>query len=126
VLGSIPPEAKVQPATSVTGDVAAILSTLGEEGVVQLLVEGGATVAHDLHARVSSTGTCCTWPPLFGGDDARPALAGPGVRHLGPVAPNCLDPHAGRRFSASTCCLESPHWPNRHENWASCARPEEG
>lgn len=80
VLGDIPTGAKVAPATSLRGELSEILDRLGDEGVVQLLVEGGATVAHDFHAAgLVDRYVLYLAPALFGGDDARPALAGPGV-----------------------------------------------
>ena len=44
------PGAKVQPALELEGALPGVLDELGRRGVVQLLVEGGATVAHDFHA----------------------------------------------------------------------------
>src|SRR4051794_23077260 len=50
VLGHAPEDAKVHPAIERSGDIGAILDDLGGRGVLQVLVEGGATVAHELHA----------------------------------------------------------------------------
>src|SRR5206468_4704835 len=49
VLGKAPEEAKVHPALELSGDLDSILDKLGGMGVLQLLVEGGATVAHSFH-----------------------------------------------------------------------------
>ncbi len=78
VLGTAPPEAKVQPALELQGDLADILDQLGERGVIQLLVEGGATVAGDFHrAGLVDQYVVYLAPAVFGGDDARSMLAGP-------------------------------------------------
>jgi len=77
VLGTAPAEARVQPAVEVTGDVGAVLDDLGGRGVVQLLVEGGAGVAHAFHAAgLVDRYVFYLAPALFGGDDARGLFAG--------------------------------------------------
>ena len=59
---------------------------LGARGVVQLLVEGGATVAHEFHqARLVDRYVLYLAPALFGGDDAKPAFAGPAAASIGEV-----------------------------------------
>ena len=63
VLGRAPAEAAVRPALELDGDLGGVLDRLGDQGIVQLLVEGGPTVAHGFHARPGwSTATCCTSP----------------------------------------------------------------
>lgn len=80
VLGDAPAEAKVQPAMSYRGDLGELLDQLGDKGVVQLLVEGGASVAHDFHAAgLVDRYVLYLAPALFGGDDARGVFAGPGA-----------------------------------------------
>lgn len=80
VLGAAPPGARVHPALEVSGDLGAVLDHLGARGVLQLLVEGGATVAHGFHAAgLVDRYVVYLAPALFGGDDARPAFAGPGA-----------------------------------------------
>jgi diaminohydroxyphosphoribosylaminopyrimidine deaminase/5-amino-6-(5-phosphoribosylamino)uracil reductase len=80
VLGKAPAGAKVQPATEVEGDLGEILDGLGGDGVVQLLVEGGATVAHAFHAaRLVDRYVLYLAPALFGGDDGRGLFSGPGA-----------------------------------------------
>lgn len=83
VLGDIPVGAKVRPATEWHGPVEPLLDELGADGVVQVLVEGGAGVAHAFHA----AGLVDRWvlylaPVLFGGDDARGLFAGRGAETL--------------------------------------------
>jgi diaminohydroxyphosphoribosylaminopyrimidine deaminase / 5-amino-6-(5-phosphoribosylamino)uracil reductase len=84
VLGPAPPEAKVQPCLEVSGDLGAVLDDLGERGVLQLLVEGGAQVAHDLHAAgLVDRYVVYLAPALFGGDDAAPLMRGAGAPTIG-------------------------------------------
>src|SRR5690606_32434361 len=80
VLGTAPPGARVHPCLEVSGDLGAILDDLGKRGVVQLLVEGGPTVAAAFHrAGLVDRYVVYLAPVLFGGDDGRPVLAGPGA-----------------------------------------------
>ncbi len=52
----------------------------GRRGVLQVLVEGGATVAHDFHAAgLVDRYVLYLAPAFFGGDDGRPLFAGPGA-----------------------------------------------
>ncbi len=96
VLGPIPPGAAVEPALSMDGDLDDILGELGARGLVQVLVEGGAGVAHAFH----SSGLVDRYvlylaPALFGGNDARPLFAGPG-------APTIDDLWRGRLVSVTS------------------------
>jgi diaminohydroxyphosphoribosylaminopyrimidine deaminase/5-amino-6-(5-phosphoribosylamino)uracil reductase len=78
VLGKAPADAKVQPAVEMEGDLRDVLDQLGKQDVVQLLVEGGAQVAHDFHAaRLVDRYVLYVAPALFGGDDALPLFSGP-------------------------------------------------
>jgi diaminohydroxyphosphoribosylaminopyrimidine deaminase/5-amino-6-(5-phosphoribosylamino)uracil reductase len=80
VLGSIPPDAAVLPALSLGGDLGAVLDELGRRGVLQLLVEGGARVAHAFHAAgLVDRYVVYFAPALFGGYDATPMFDGPGA-----------------------------------------------
>ena len=57
-----------------------MLDELGQRGVLQLLVEGGAQVAHAFHR--DGLVDRYVWylaPALLGGDDGRPLFAGPGA-----------------------------------------------
>jgi diaminohydroxyphosphoribosylaminopyrimidine deaminase/5-amino-6-(5-phosphoribosylamino)uracil reductase len=80
VLGHAPPDAKVHPALELEGELDAVLDELGGRGVVQALVEGGATVAHAFHrAGLVDRYVVYLAPALFGGDDATGLFAGPGA-----------------------------------------------
>ena len=80
VLGRAPDGAKVHPCLERTGELGAVLDELGGQGVLQLLVEGGATVAHAFHAAgLVDRYVVYLAPAVFGGDDARPLFAGPGA-----------------------------------------------
>jgi diaminohydroxyphosphoribosylaminopyrimidine deaminase/5-amino-6-(5-phosphoribosylamino)uracil reductase len=80
VLGAAPAEARVRPALELSGDLRGVLDELGERGVLQLLVEGGASVAHDFHAAgLVDRYVLYLAPKFFGGDNGRPLFAGPGA-----------------------------------------------
>ena len=86
VLGRAPAGARVRPALELSGELGDVLTGLGRRGVLQLLVEGGASVAHDFHAaRLVDRYVLYLAPMLFGGDDARPLFAGPGAGTNGDV-----------------------------------------
>ena len=78
VLGTIDASAKVHPCTQWTGSLPDLLDTLGKEGVVQLLVEGGARVAASFHReRLINQYIMHIAPVIAGGDDAAGVFAGP-------------------------------------------------
>ncbi len=80
VLGAVPPGARVQPCTEMKGDLGAVLDELGDEGVVQLLVEGGANVAGAFHrAGLVDRYVIYLAPALFGGQDANGLFGGHGA-----------------------------------------------
>ncbi|MGO8870424.1 MAG: bifunctional diaminohydroxyphosphoribosylaminopyrimidine deaminase/5-amino-6-(5-phosphoribosylamino)uracil reductase RibD [Acidimicrobiales bacterium] len=84
VLGRVPAGAAVAPALELGGDLASVLDVLGGRGVLQVLVEGGATVAHRFHAAgLVDRYVLYLAPALFGGDDARTLFAGPGAPTIG-------------------------------------------
>ena len=86
VLGHIPEGAQVRPALEAGGDVGEVLDDLGRRGVVQLLVEGGAAVAHSFHAAgLVDRYVLYLAPALLGGDDGRPLFAGPGAPSMAEV-----------------------------------------
>jgi diaminohydroxyphosphoribosylaminopyrimidine deaminase/5-amino-6-(5-phosphoribosylamino)uracil reductase len=93
VLGTAPADARVQPALELAGDLDAVLDELGARGALQVLVEGGARVAHDFHAAgLVDRYVLYLAPALAGGDDGRPVFAGPG-------APSISDFWRGRLVS---------------------------
>ena len=80
VLGHVAESAKVQPALELTGDLGEVLDTLGDKGVLQVLVEGGPTVAGAFHrAGLVDRYVVYLAPALTGGDDGRPLFTGPGT-----------------------------------------------
>lgn len=84
VLGRAPAGAAVHPCREHQGPVEPLLDDLGAAGVVQVLVEGGAGVAHDLHAAgLVDQYVLYVAPLLLGGDDARGLFAGAGAPTLG-------------------------------------------
>lgn len=84
VLGDIPQGARVEPALSMSGELGVILDELGERGVLQLMVEGGATVAGAFHQQgLVNRYVVYLAPAFFGGDDARPLFDGPGAATIG-------------------------------------------
>lgn len=89
VLGTAPAGARVHPClewTRADGDLTALLDQLAGEGVVQVLVEGGATVAGAFHrAGLVDHYVAYLAPALAGGDDAAGVFAGPGAASIGDV-----------------------------------------
>ena len=80
VLGTAPPGARIRPALEMDGPLEEILGELGERGVLQLLVEGGATTAAAFHrAGLVDHYAVYLAPAIFGGDDSRPMFTGPGA-----------------------------------------------
>ena len=78
VLGTAPPEARVHPAIEMDGPLEQVLAELGERGVVQLLVEGGAATAAAFHrAGLVDHYTVYLAPAFSGGNDAHPMFTGP-------------------------------------------------
>ena len=79
VLGRAPAQARVHPATEATGDLSVLLDRWGGEGVLQLMVEGGATVAGAFHrGGLVDRYVLYLAPALAGGDEGAPLLGGPG------------------------------------------------
>jgi diaminohydroxyphosphoribosylaminopyrimidine deaminase / 5-amino-6-(5-phosphoribosylamino)uracil reductase len=86
VLGKAPPDARAHPALELTGDLGDVLDELGRRDVVQLLVEGGATVAGAFHrAGLVDRYVVYLAPVLFGGDDAAGLFTGPGASTMADV-----------------------------------------
>ena len=86
VLGNAPPGARCQPCLELTGELGAVLEELARRDVVQLLVEGGATVAGEFHrAGLVDRYVLYLAPALFGGDDSRSFFRGPGAATISDV-----------------------------------------
>jgi diaminohydroxyphosphoribosylaminopyrimidine deaminase / 5-amino-6-(5-phosphoribosylamino)uracil reductase len=80
VLGRAPDGARVHPCVELEGPLADVLDELGRRGVVQAMIEGGATVAGAFHREgLVDQYVLYLAPALFGGDDARPMFTGPGA-----------------------------------------------
>lgn len=80
VLGTAPSDAAVHPCLQHCGPLPPLLDDLGGRGVVQLLVEGGASVAGDLHRQgLVDRYVIYLAAAFFGGDDGRPVFAGAGA-----------------------------------------------
>jgi diaminohydroxyphosphoribosylaminopyrimidine deaminase/5-amino-6-(5-phosphoribosylamino)uracil reductase len=83
VLGRAPDGARVLPAVEAEGELGAVLDELGHKGVLQLLVEGGAKVAHAFHSGgLVDRYVLYLAPALFGGGDARAMFDGPGAPNM--------------------------------------------
>jgi diaminohydroxyphosphoribosylaminopyrimidine deaminase/5-amino-6-(5-phosphoribosylamino)uracil reductase len=80
VLGTAPAAAKVHPCHEHQGPLTDLLDALGARGHLQVLVEGGASVAHAFHHEgLVDRYVLYLAPALFGGDDARGLFAGAGA-----------------------------------------------
>lgn len=80
VLGKAPAGARVQPALELSGPLDDVLRDLAARGVIGLLVEGGATVAHAFHhAGLVDRYVLYLAPAFMGGSDGAPLFAGPGA-----------------------------------------------
>lgn len=86
VLGHLPEGAKAAPALELSGPLTDVLDRLGREGILSVLVEGGATVAHSFH-RASLVDRYVVYlaPALMGGDDGRALFAGPGAATMAEI-----------------------------------------
>jgi diaminohydroxyphosphoribosylaminopyrimidine deaminase/5-amino-6-(5-phosphoribosylamino)uracil reductase len=92
VLGGIPPTARVHPAQEHRGDLALLLDDLGARGVLQVLVEGGAHVAHAFHAAsLVDQYVVYVAPAILGGDDGLGLLAGAGAPSMSGIWRGRLD-----------------------------------
>jgi diaminohydroxyphosphoribosylaminopyrimidine deaminase/5-amino-6-(5-phosphoribosylamino)uracil reductase len=95
VLGRAPADARVHPCLEHDGELTELLDRLGAEGTLQLMVEGGASVAAAFHrAGLVDRYVVYLAPKLMGGDDATGLFRGAGV-------PTMADVWTGR-FAAVT------------------------
>ena len=80
VIGEIPEGAQVEPAESWKGPLGGLIQKLGNEGVLQLLVEGGADLAGQMHREgLIDRYVIYVSPSIMGGDDGKPLLSGAGI-----------------------------------------------
>ncbi len=80
VLGTAAPEAAIHPCLEWRGDLPELLDQLGSEGVLQLMVEGGANTTAQFQAEgLVDRYVIYLTPAVFGGDDARPMFVGNGA-----------------------------------------------
>ena len=92
VLGSAPADAKVHPCNEWSGSIPDLLDELGRDGVVQVMVEGGARVAASFHREGLVDRYVLYVAPAFMGADGAPLFAGNG-------APTIADLWRGRLVS---------------------------
>ena len=80
VLGRAPAGARVHPCVELDGDLGAVLDDLGRRGVVQAMVEGGATTAAAFHrAGLVDRYVLYLAPALMGGDGGAGLFTGAGA-----------------------------------------------
>lgn len=92
VLGVADADAAIHPCRQESGDLGAVLDRLGADGVVQLMVEGGASVAGEFRRRgLVDRYVFYLAPALMGGEDGVPLLTGPGAATIGELARLQLD-----------------------------------
>ncbi len=83
VLGNIVPGSKVEPASSFTGDISQLLLGLNDDGIIQLMVEGGAYVAYEFHSRgLVDEYVFYISPTIIGGSNGVPLMDGEGAVDL--------------------------------------------
>ncbi len=83
VLGEVSESARVNPCTQWRGPLVDLLDELGEQDVLQLLVEGGPTVAASFHReQLIDQYIFHIAPALTGGSDSRPIFEGAGVKTM--------------------------------------------
>lgn len=80
VLGTAPPDAKVHPCLEWRGEIGGLLDQLGQDGVLQLMIEGGPNTIAQFHAEhLVDRYVLYVAPAIFGGDDAKPMFSGTGA-----------------------------------------------
>lgn len=70
----LPETAKVQPCVVWNGDIESLLTTLGQDGVVQLMVEGGPTIATEFHRLGFINQYVFHIAPIVSGSDTAPGV----------------------------------------------------
>lgn len=80
VLSKAPLDARARPCHEISGDLDQILDQMGRDGILQLMVEGGASVAGSFHRQdLVDRYVIYVAPALMGGDDGHPLFAGAGI-----------------------------------------------
>ena len=80
VFGKIPENAKIQPAEVWQSSIKELLNKLGQENVLQVLVEGGSELAGNFHRQgFVDRYSIYLAPSFLGGEGGRPLLAGVGA-----------------------------------------------
>lgn len=83
VLGRAPSGAKVRPCLEMSGELADIVTDLGAQGVLQLMVEGGARTAAEFHrAGLVDRYEVFLAPAIMGGSDGLGLFEGVGARSI--------------------------------------------
>ena len=83
VLGTAAGDAKIRPCEEWKGPLDELLDWLGATGVIQAMVEGGASTAAAFHrSGLVNRYVVYLAPALLGGDDGRPLFAGPGAESM--------------------------------------------
>lgn len=92
VLGRAPAGAAVNPCLELDGELGAVLDELGRRDVLQVMIEGGATVAGAFHREgLVDRYVLYLAPALMGGQDGTPLLSGPGATTIGDLRRLQLD-----------------------------------
>ncbi len=92
VLGAAPPNAAVRPCVERGGPIDEVLEQLGKDGVVSVLVEGGAHVASQFHhAGVVNRYVVYVAPVFMGGNDGKTIFSGSGAGTISDVFRGTLD-----------------------------------
>jgi diaminohydroxyphosphoribosylaminopyrimidine deaminase/5-amino-6-(5-phosphoribosylamino)uracil reductase len=85
VLGRIPADARMHPCLEWTDSIESLLDHLGAEGVLQLMVEGGPTVASSFHDAGLVDRHVIHLAPAFLGERGRPMFSGAGAATMADI-----------------------------------------
>lgn len=70
----LPADAKIHPCLEWNGEIETLLDSLGKEGVIQLMVEGGPTIATEFHRRGLVNKYVFHVAPIVSGSDSAPGV----------------------------------------------------
>ena len=105
VLGSAPPDARVHPCLEWRGEIGGLLDLLGQEGVLQLMIEGGPNTIAQFHAEhLVNRYVLYLAPAIFGGNDAKPMFSGDGAPTIETLSRGRF---VGMRHVGAICVLTS-------------------